>query len=140
MRLLRVGSKDAERPAVLAPGSDYEAFDVSPLTRDYDSEFFGGGGLAALADALAAGQLPRLDIHSMRIGAPIARPHAFYGVGLNYRDHAREMNMELPAEPVIFNKAPNCLVGPCDDILLPPGSTHTDWEVELGVVIAKRAQ
>jgi 2,4-diketo-3-deoxy-L-fuconate hydrolase len=124
----------------MVPGSEREAFDVSGLVRDFDGELFGSGGLARMAGAVAAGKLRRLDIHGIRVGAPIARPHAIYGIGLNYRDHAREVAMEPPSEPVVFNKAPNCLIGPYDDILLPPGSTRVDWEAELGVVIGSRAR
>ena len=74
-----------------------------------------------------------------RIGAPIARPHQIICVGLNYADHAAETGQAIPAEPILFNKAPNTLIGPDDDVRLPRGSVKTDWEVELGVVIGKRA-
>jgi 2-keto-4-pentenoate hydratase/2-oxohepta-3-ene-1,7-dioic acid hydratase in catechol pathway len=140
MRLVRLGPTGGERPAVMVPGSDREAYDVSGLVHDFDAEFFGTGGVARIAAAVDAGRLSRVDVHSGRIGAPFARPHAIYGIGLNYRDHAREVGMEPPAEPIVFTKAPNSLVGPHDDIVLPPGSTSTDWEVELGVVIGRRAQ
>ena len=140
MRLVRLGPIGSERPAVMVPGSDHEAFDVSGLVDDFDAEFFDGGGTARLAAAVEAGRLPRVDLHSGRVGAPIPRPHAIYGIGLNYRDHAREVGMEPPAEPVVFTKAPNSLVGPHDDVVLPPGSTSTDWEVELGVVIGRRTR
>jgi 2,4-diketo-3-deoxy-L-fuconate hydrolase len=139
MRLVRLGPIGGERPAVMIPGSDHEAYDVSDLVDDFDADFFGNGGVDRIAAAVAAGGLSRVDVHSGRIGAPVARPHAIYGIGLNYRDHAREVGMEPPAEPIVFTKAPNCLVGPHDDIVLPPGSTSTDWEVELGVVIGRRA-
>lgn len=140
MRLIRVGPRGGERPAVMVPGNDREAFDVSGLVRDFDSEYFASDGAARIADAIVANRLDRIDIQCGRIGAPIARPHAIYGIGLNYRDHAREVGMELPAEPIVFSKAPNSLVGPQDDIVLPPGSKRTDWEVELGVVIGSRAR
>jgi len=140
MRLIRVGPRGGERPAVMVPGNDREAFDVSGLVRDFDSEYFASDGAARIADAIVANRLDRIDIQCGRIGAPIARPHAIYGIGLNYRDHAREVEMELPAEPIVFSKAPNSLVGPQDDIVLPPGSKRTDWEVELGVVIGSRAR
>jgi 2,4-diketo-3-deoxy-L-fuconate hydrolase len=140
MRLVRLGPIGDERPAVMVPGSDREAFDVSGLVRDFDADFFGGGGVERLAAAIDAGGLSRVDVHSGRIGAPMARPHVIYGIGLNYRDHAREVGMEPPAEPIVFTKAPNSLVGPYDDIVLPPGSTSADWEVELGVVIGRRAR
>jgi 2-keto-4-pentenoate hydratase/2-oxohepta-3-ene-1,7-dioic acid hydratase in catechol pathway len=140
MRLVRLGPIGGERPAVMVPGSDNEAFDVSELVDDFDAEFFGNGGMARIAAAIEADGLSRVDVHSGRIGAPFARPHAIYGIGLNYRDHAREVGMDPPAEPIVFNKAPNSLVGPHDDIVLPPGSTSTDWEVELGVVIGRRAR
>jgi 2-keto-4-pentenoate hydratase/2-oxohepta-3-ene-1,7-dioic acid hydratase in catechol pathway len=140
MRLVRLGPAGGERPAVMVPGSDSEAFDVSGVVNDFDAEFFDAGGMARLAAAVEVGGLSRVDLRSGRIGAPIARPHAIYGIGLNYRDHAREVGMDPPGEPIVFTKAPNSLVGPHDDIVLPPGSTSTDWEVELGVVIGRRAR
>jgi 2,4-diketo-3-deoxy-L-fuconate hydrolase len=139
MRLVRVGEPGRERPAVMIPGSEDKAFDLTGLVRDFDAEFFSTDGPARVAAAIDSGGLPYIGVDDVRVGAPIARPQAIYGIGLNYRDHAREVGMAAPLEPIIFNKAPNTLVGPHDDIILPPGSTYTDWEVELGVVVGRRA-
>jgi 2,4-diketo-3-deoxy-L-fuconate hydrolase len=140
MRLLRIGEAGRERPAAMVDGSESEAFDLSGLVSDFDTGFFGGDGLVRVAAAIEGGDVPRVDIGGVRKGAPFARPHAIYGIGLNYRDHAREVGMDLPAEPIVFNKAPNTLVGPTDDILLPHEANSVDWEVELGVVIGRRAR
>lgn len=114
--------------------------DVSAHIADFDEAFFGGDGLERLHSVLnAATSLPEVD-PSTRIGSPIARPHQVMCIGLNYADHAAESGMTPPEEPIIFNKAPNTVVGPNDDVLLPPGAEKVDWEVELGIVIGKRAR
>lgn len=114
--------------------------DVSAHIADFDEAFFAADGLDKLHTLIAdAASLPAVDA-SVRIGAPIARPHQVMCIGLNYADHAAESGMEPPTEPIIFNKAPNTIVGPNDDVLLPPGAEKVDWEVELGIVIGKRAR
>ena len=115
------------------------AFDAAPLTADYDCRFLETGGLDRLRAALAAGELPVTDIGGQRIGAPIARPGNVLCIGLNYTMHAIETGQEIPEEPVLFLKAPNTVVGPNDDVVIPRQSTKTDWEVELAVVIGRRA-
>nr|WP_127502067.1 fumarylacetoacetate hydrolase family protein [Actinoplanes solisilvae] len=138
MLLMRIGAPGAEKPAVRASDSDY--VDVSDLVTDFDEAFFGGGGLERIAgpvaDRIAAGDVRPFD--DQRIGAPIARPHQLLCIGLNYSDHAAETGAEVPKEPILFNKSPNTLVGPNDDVRIPRGSVKTDWEVELGIVIGKR--
>jgi 2-keto-4-pentenoate hydratase/2-oxohepta-3-ene-1,7-dioic acid hydratase in catechol pathway len=137
MRLARLGAQDAEKPGVVL--DDDRFVDLSDVVPDYDEAFFGSGGLATLA-ALVAARADRAEpIAGRRFGAPIARPHQILCVGLNYRDHAAETGAEVPAEPILFNKAPNTLVGPNDDLVIPKGSRKTDWEVELGIVIGSRA-
>lgn len=139
MKLLRVGPVGAEVPAVL----DGEVLrDLSPLVEDIDGGMLASGGLDRIRDVLAEqpDQLPALAGDGLRIGAPIARPHQILCIGLNYADHAAESGMAIPSEPIVFNKAPNTLVGPHDDVLLPPDSQRTDWEVELGVVIGRRCR
>ncbi|WP_432417558.1 fumarylacetoacetate hydrolase family protein [Actinoplanes solisilvae] len=135
---MRIGAPGAEKPAVRASDSDY--VDVSDLVTDFDEAFFGGGGLERIAgpvaDRIAAGDVRPFD--DQRIGAPIARPHQLLCIGLNYSDHAAETGAEVPKEPILFNKSPNTLVGPNDDVRIPRGSVKTDWEVELGIVIGKR--
>lgn len=138
MRLVRIGAPGAERPAVLL--SDTTALDVGDLLRDFDGAFFASGGLDLLARIVAEGSGREVDISAQRLGAPIARPGMVLCVGLNYADHVRESGMEAPAEPVLFNKAPNTVVGPNDPIVIPRGGDRTDWEVELGVVIGRPAR
>ncbi len=134
MRLLRVGAPGSERPCVLSP--DGTVLDVSAHVPDYGPDFFAGGGLDRLRTVVSDGtDLPEVDLTGARIGACVARPHKVICVGLNYSDHAAESGMPIPAEPIIFFKATNAVVGPNDDVLLPHGSTKTDWEVELAVVI-----
>ncbi|MET7992156.1 fumarylacetoacetate hydrolase family protein [Amycolatopsis sp. NPDC005232] len=139
MKFLRYGPPGAERPAVLVPGSDHLALDLSDVTSDVDGVFLANGGAARVAELVADGARKPVDLTGERIGPPIARPSAIYGIGLNYRDHAAEAGLELPTEPVVFTKPPNSLVGPTDPIVIPPGATQVDWEVELGVVIGRRA-
>ena len=136
MRLLRVGTPGNETPAVEHDGS---IFDVSSVVDDYDAAFWGSGGLDSLAAALRAGGLPTVG-DDVRIGPPIARPSKVVCVGLNYRLHAIESGADIPTEPIIFFKAPNTVVGPNDDVLIPPGSTKTDWEVELAIVIGRQCR
>lgn len=108
-----------------------------------------GGGLNAAGSApdvpllqqavdakVAAGEVKTLT--DERIGSPITQPHQIVCIGLNYADHAAESGMPIPDEPIVFNKAPNTLVGPDDDVIIPKGSTKTDWEVELGIVVGQR--
>jgi 2-keto-4-pentenoate hydratase/2-oxohepta-3-ene-1,7-dioic acid hydratase in catechol pathway len=135
---MRVGAAGAERPVVLDDGD--RAFGLSALTSDIDGAFLAGGGIDRARAALAAGELPADDVAGERIGAPIARPPAVVCVGMNYAAHATESGAAPPAQPVIFYKHPNTVVGPNDDVLLPRGAEKVDWEVELGVVIGKRAR
>jgi 2-keto-4-pentenoate hydratase/2-oxohepta-3-ene-1,7-dioic acid hydratase in catechol pathway len=139
MKLLRVGPVGAEVPAVLVDAE--HALDVSALIEDFDPAFFATGGPARLAAALASdgATLPHIPLGSARIGSCVARPGQILAVGLNYRDHADESGAEPPAEPIVFSKSPHSLSGPNDDVLLPEGAEKVDWEVELGVVIGRRA-
>lgn len=138
MKLARIGQPGRERPCVVA---DELAVDVSEATPDFDARFFETGSIeevrAEAAAGLAAGR--GFAWSGMRFGPPIARPHQILCIGLNYRAHASETGQEVPAEPIVFTKAPNTLAGPDDDVPLPPGSTKTDWEIELGVVIRSRS-
>ncbi len=136
MKLMRIGPVGAEIPVVMDGNGD--TFDVSGLAGDFDGAFFFGGGEARIAEH--AGRLPKIDIAGMRIGAPIARPGAVLCIGLNYAAHAAESGAAAPAAPVLFYKSPNTVVGPNDEVLIPRGSTKTDWEVELGVVIGRTAR
>ncbi len=136
MKLMRIGEARAERPVVRLPGGDI--VDVSDAVPDFDEQFFGGGGLARLGAIVNERLDTRRPLQGERIGAPIARPHQILCVGLNYSDHAAETGARVPDEPILFSKSPNTLVGPHDDLRIPRGSTKTDWEVELGVVIGRR--
>jgi 2-keto-4-pentenoate hydratase/2-oxohepta-3-ene-1,7-dioic acid hydratase in catechol pathway len=138
MRLIRVGAPGAERPAALADEGSY--VDLSDVVDDFDERFFGPGGIERIrpvvAERIAAGRVR--DLGDERLGAPIARPHQILCIGLNYTDHAAETGQAVPAEPIVFTKSPNTLVGPNDAVRIPRGATKTDWEVELGIVIGRR--
>jgi 2,4-didehydro-3-deoxy-L-rhamnonate hydrolase len=142
LRFLRLGASGAERPAVLDEAG--VLYDLSSLTSDIDGEFLAADGLATAAAAVRAGSLARLtdpaDGTGLRIGPPIARPTAVVCIGMNYAAHAAESGSPPPTQPVVFFKHPNTVVGPFDEVLIPPGSEKTDWEVELAVVIGKRAR
>jgi 2-keto-4-pentenoate hydratase/2-oxohepta-3-ene-1,7-dioic acid hydratase in catechol pathway len=137
VQFLRLGEPGSERPAVRHDGSTY---DLAPLTADVDGRFLDGGGIAATRAALAAGELPVLDEAGLRVGPPIAAPGKVVCIGLNYRDHAEETGAEIPAEPVVFLKTADTIVGPYDEVLIPRKSVKTDWEVELGIVIGRTAR
>jgi 2,4-diketo-3-deoxy-L-fuconate hydrolase len=137
MRFARLGPVGAEVPVVLDAD---RTFDLRPVAADIDGGFLAGDGIARARAALAEGILSELpDATSLRVGSPIARPSAVYCIGMNYAAHAAESGSEPPANLVMFMKSPNTVVGPFDDVAIPRGSTKTDWEVELGVVIGRRA-
>jgi len=138
VHLMRLGPAGAERPAVQA--DDGTVHDLSGLTSDVDAAFLASDGIGRTRAALQAGSLPLVEVDGLRVGAPVARPGKIVCIGLNYRDHAAETGSTLPTEPVVFMKASNTMIGPEDDVLLPRGSTKTDWEVELGVVIGRAAR
>jgi 2-keto-4-pentenoate hydratase/2-oxohepta-3-ene-1,7-dioic acid hydratase in catechol pathway len=138
MKLIRFGEVGKEKPGVqLENGS---RLDVSAFGRDYNEDFFGTDGLAQLKSWLAKneGSCPKVD-NNVRLGAPLVRPSKIVCVGLNYAKHAAESGMAVPKEPVLFFKATSAIVGPNDDVIIPKGSQKTDWEVELAVVIGKKA-
>ncbi|MBV2353868.1 fumarylacetoacetate hydrolase family protein [Streptomyces sp. J2-1] len=138
MKLLRVGAPGEERPAVLA--DDGTLLDLSSVTSEIDGAFLAGDGVARARAAVEAGGLPELDPAGLRVGAPVARPGKVVCVGLNYRDHAAETGAAIPQRPVVFMKDPGTVVGPFDQVLIPRGSVKTDWEVELAVVVGRRAR
>src|SRR5690606_36792372 len=137
MKLIRFGAPGAEKPGIIHNG---ERIDVSTFGEDYDEQFFATDGISRLSswlnDHLDA--LPRID-PKVRLGTPFKRPSKIICIGLNYSDHAKETGAAVPPEPVIFFKATSALVGPDDDLVIPRNSKKTDWEVELAVVIGKRA-
>ena len=134
MRLVRIGDIGGEVPAIVAADGSYR--DASSVIDDFDPGFFAAGGMEQLR-GIDPDSLP---IVTGRIGAPIARPSTILCVGLNYVDHANESSMKVPEEPILFTKAPNCLVGPYDDVRIPRGATKVDYEVELAVVIGKQCR
>jgi len=135
MRIARIGNAGQEKPAVVS-GDEYIL--VDSLISDWSRETLEAGALATVTAAdLSA--LPRVAKGSTRIGSPINRPTKVICVGLNYLGHIKETNADTPAEPVIFMKAPDSVVGPNDDVIIPPNSLATDYEVELAIVIGKRA-
>jgi 2-keto-4-pentenoate hydratase/2-oxohepta-3-ene-1,7-dioic acid hydratase in catechol pathway len=138
MKLMRWGEPDREKPGLLL--EDGARVDASGYGADYGEMFFENGGLASLREWFSrnASSAPRVD-RSVRLGPPICRPSKIVCIGLNFRDHAAESKMELPKEPVIFFKSTTSLVGPNDPLVIPRNGTKVDWEVELAVVIGKRA-
>jgi len=138
MKLIRFGAINEEKPGVfLANGTK---LDVSAFGHDYDEAFFGENGIEKLQDWLKNNQdsCPVVG-DDVRLGPPLIRPSKIVCVGLNYAQHAAESGMDVPEEPVLFFKATSAIVGPNDPIIIPKGSEKTDWEVELAIVIGKKA-
>lgn len=138
MKLIRFGSPGEEKPGLLL--NDGTRVDASGLGSDYTEQFFGSGGLDRLKEwwTRDGASAPRVSPH-IRLGPPICRPSKIICIGLNFRDHAAESKMELPKEPVVFFKSTTALVGPNDPVRIPKNATKVDWEVELAVVIGKKA-
>ncbi|WP_407319582.1 fumarylacetoacetate hydrolase family protein [Isoptericola halotolerans] len=137
MHLLRLGPAGQETPAVVENGTTY---DLRPITAEIDGDFLAADGVAAVRAALADGSLPELTgADDLRRGAPVARPTAVICIGQNYAAHAAESGAQPPTAPIVFFKHPNTVVGPDDTVPVPPGSEKLDYEVELGVVIGRRA-
>ena len=138
MRLIRFGPPGTERPGVAL--EDGVWLDVSSAVDDFDEAFFTTNGLERLRRWLAAegDRAPRVTA-DVRLGPPIARPSKIVCIGLNFHDHAAESGMAVPGEPVIFFKSTTALSGPNDDVMIPKGGSKLDWEVELAVVIGRRA-
>ena len=139
MKLIRFGSPDHEKPGFLL--DDGRRIDVSAFGSDYDEGFFGGDGLERLAAwvKVNAPMAPTVSA-SVHLGPCIARPSKIVCVGLNYTDHAKESGMPIPAEPILFFKSTTSIVGPNDDLVIPRDSRKTDWEVELAIIVGKKAQ
>lgn len=135
MKFLRFGAPGAEKPGVL--DHDGTMRDLSALLDDITPESIAAGQLEAIRRHVDVTTLPAVPART-RIGPCIARTGNFIAIGLNYAEHATETNAAIPTEPILFNKAPSCLSGPHDDVVLPPGSVKCDWEVELAFIIGKR--
>lgn len=138
MKLIRFGTEGNEKPGIqLTNGS---RIDVSAFGEDYNENFFGNGGLDRLEAWLKTHQENCPEVaKETRLGPPLVRPSKIVCVGLNYAQHAAESGMAVPKEPVLFFKATSAIVGPNDDLVIPKGSEKTDWEVELSIVIGKKA-
>lgn len=139
MKLIRFGPEGQEKPGVIL--ADGRRIDVSAEFDNYDEAFFGNGGLVRLAAWVEANGDGAPEVPAgVRLGAPIARPSKIVCVGLNYAQHARETNAPIPSEPILFFKSTTALTGPDDGVVIPRNSKKTDWEVELAVVIGKKAK
>ncbi|MFN7117307.1 MAG: fumarylacetoacetate hydrolase family protein [Saprospiraceae bacterium] len=138
MKLIRFGAPEKERPGIVTDAG--KRLDVSAFGEDYDRTFFQNDGLTRLQTWLRLHEADCPVIpEDMRLGPPIKDPSKLICVGLNYAQHAKESGMTLPAEPVLFFKATTAICGPNDNLIIPKNSVKTDWEVELAVVIGKRA-
>ena len=135
MKLLRIGETGSEKPALIDSQNKYR--DLSSVIKDLNPDTLNFETLEKIKN-IDASKLPELD-SNLRIGACVSAPSKFIGIGLNFKDHAEEQNLPIPKEPIIFSKFTSCITGPNDPIIVPKGSTHTDWEVELGFVIGKKA-
>jgi 2-keto-4-pentenoate hydratase/2-oxohepta-3-ene-1,7-dioic acid hydratase in catechol pathway len=135
MKLVRHGPAGAERPGII--DSQGQIRDLSGASDDFGPKFFADGGIERLKSVNVQG-LP-IVAKDTRLGPCVAQPGNFIAIGLNYIQHARETNAEIPKDPILFNKAPSCICGPNDTVFLPKGSKKTDWEVELALVIGKAA-
>jgi 2-keto-4-pentenoate hydratase/2-oxohepta-3-ene-1,7-dioic acid hydratase in catechol pathway len=135
MKLVRHGPQGSERPGIIDAAGGIP--DLSGKCQDFGPAFFAANGIAVLRD-MNVETLPKVSAGS-RIGPCVAQPGNFIAIGLNYGQHARETNSPIPKDPIIFNKAPSCICGPNDTVLLPKDSRKSDWEVEIAFVMGKRA-
>lgn len=134
MKLIRFGELGKEKPGLHIDGTNY---DVSAFVTDYDEDFFEDNGLQQLVTIVESNTLPKVE--DARLGCPVKRPSKIVCIGLNYSDHAKETGAAIPTEPVVFLKSTTAIIGPNDDVVIPKESVKTDWEVELAVVIGKKA-
>lgn len=138
MKIIRFGEAGKEKPGVQLENG--KRIDISGFDSDYTEDFFANDGISKLKTWLSINEKNCPEIpENVRLGPPIARPSKIVCIGLNYAKHAAESGMDVPKEPVLFFKATSAIVGPNDDLIIPKGSKKTDWEVELGVVIGKKA-
>jgi len=137
MKLIRFRENGKIKPGVII---DEEYYDASAFVNDYDEQFFASDGLSKLQTSIEGNKAQLTKIAStVSLDSPVARPSKIVCIGLNYADHAKETNAAIPKEPIIFFKATSAIVGPFDDVIIPKKSEKTDWEVELAVVIGKKA-
>ena len=136
MKLIRFGAFENEKPGVLT--AEGKRLDVSAFGEDYNEKFFATNGLERLEAWLKTNECPEVS-EGERLGPCVARPSKIICIGLNYAKHAAESGMDVPKEPVVFFKSTTALCGPNDDVIIPRNSVKTDWEVELAVIIGKKA-
>ena len=136
MKLLRVGTLNKEKPAIIDKSGLVR--DLSSIIDDLNPKYINQNTIEKIKK-LDLTQLPKIPSNT-RIGACVSNPEKFIGIGLNYSDHAEETGMKIPSEPIIFIKANSCICGPNDNIVIPKNSKKTDWEIELGIIIGKKAQ
>jgi len=135
MKICRVGKKNKEKPALIDKDNQYR--DLSSIVEDFNPSSLNFEILQKIKK-IDSSKLPLIN-QNERLGSCVTKPSKFIGIGLNYIDHAKEQNLPIPKEPIIFSKFVNCISGPNDDIIIPKTSSKTDWEVELGFVIGKKA-
>ncbi len=135
MKLCRIGNFNKEKPSLIDKDNNY--LDLSPIIKDFNQETLNFDTLNEIKKTDLS-KLNKLNPND-RIGACVSKPSKFIGIGLNFKDHAEEQKLPIPKEPIIFSKFTNCITGPNDGIIIPKNSQHTDWEVELGFVIGKKA-
>jgi 2,4-didehydro-3-deoxy-L-rhamnonate hydrolase len=138
MKLIRFGDTGSEKPGVILP--DGQWISTERFGENFDASFFANKGVPRLKEWVKdnSGNLPEVS-KKLRLGPPVMNPGKIVCIGLNYLDHVKETNAEIPGEPILFFKATSSLSGPNDDVIIPRGSEKTDWEVELAVVIEKKA-
>jgi len=138
MKLIRYGESGKEKPGIILP--DNRWISTEDFGEDYDESFFTSNGIARLKEWVKnnSNKLPEIS-KSNRLGPPVKKPGKIICIGLNYVDHAIETNAPIPKEPILFFKATSAVAGPNDNVIIPKGSDKTDWEVELAVVIGKKA-
>ena len=135
MKLCRIGNFNKEKPSLIDKDNNY--LDLSPIIKDFNPETLNFDTLNEIKKTDLS-KLNKLNPND-RIGPCVSKPSKFIGIGLNFKDHAEEQKLPIPKEPIIFSKFTNCITGPNDGIVIPKNSQHTDWEVELGFVIGKKA-
>ena len=135
MKICRVGKKNKEKPAIIDIDNQYR--DLSSIVEDFNPSSLNFETLQKIKK-IDSSKLPLIN-QNERLGSCVTKPSKFIGIGLNYIDHAKEQNLPIPKEPIIFSKFVNCISGPNDDIIIPKNSSKTDWEVELGFLIGKKA-
>ena len=135
MKICRLGEIGKEKPAIIDKDNNYK--DLSSIIKDFNPDTLNFNTIEKLKK-IDTSKLPSIN-SNVRVGACVSKPSKFIGIGLNFKDHAKEQNLPIPDQPIIFSKFTSCIAGPNDNIIIPKNSNHTDWEVELGFVIGKKA-